>query len=184
MEFIDFLQACITPVALISGVGLLLLTITNRLGRTIDRTRQLVAELNRTATGNSSDQPAGTGNTGMGNTGMGNTGMENTLEGNAGMNGVKISRMVKMETEIRILYKRSRILRNSIAAMVISVISSSLIIPTLFFMILLEVDLRTVGYALFVVSILSILVSSIYFFIDVRLSLRALRLEAREYLED
>jgi hypothetical protein len=184
MEFIDFLQACITPVALISGVGLLLLTITNRLGRTIDRTRQLVAELNRTATGNSSDQPAGTGNTGMGNTGMGNTGMENTLEGNAGMDGVKISRMVKMETEIRILYKRSRILRNSIAAMVISVISSSLIIPTLFFMILLEVDLRTVGYALFVVSILSILVSSIYFFIDVRLSLRALRLEAREYLED
>jgi hypothetical protein len=184
MEFIDFLQACITPVALISGVGLLLLTITNRLGRTIDRTRQLVAELNRTATGNSSDQPAGTGNTGMGNTGMGNTGMENTLEGNAGMDGLKISRMVKMETEIRILYKRSRILRNSIAAMVISVISSSLIIPTLFFMILLEVDLRTVGYALFVVSILSILVSSIYFFIDVRLSLRALRLEAREYLED
>ena len=41
-NFIQFLQACITPVALISGVGLLLLTITNRLGRTIDRTRQLV----------------------------------------------------------------------------------------------------------------------------------------------
>jgi hypothetical protein len=64
------------------------------------------------------------------------------------------------------------------------VISSSLIIPILFFMILLEVDLRVVGYPLFVVSILSILVSSIYFFIDVRLSLRALRLEARQYLED
>jgi hypothetical protein len=43
--FIKFLQACITPVAMISGVGLLLLTITNRLGRVVDRTRQLVAEL-------------------------------------------------------------------------------------------------------------------------------------------
>lgn len=142
MDFIQFLQACITPVALISGVGLLLLTITNRLGRTIDRTRQLVAELN---------------------------------------NGDAKNREVK-ETEVRILYKRSRYLRHSIAAMVISVISSSLIIPNLFFMTLMEVDLRLIGYPLFVISILSILVSSIYFFVDVRLSLHALRLEASEYI--
>jgi hypothetical protein len=142
MEFIKFLQACITPVALISGVGLLLLTITNRLGRTIDRTRHLVAELN--------------------------SGEE--------------ERKQVIETEIRILYKRSRYLRNSIAAMVISVISSSLIIPLLFFMTLLEINLRQLGYPLFVISILSILVSSIYFFIDVRLSLHALKLEAGEYI--
>ena len=142
MEFIKFLQACITPVALISGVGLLLLTITNRLGRTIDRTRHLVAELN----------------------------------------SGEVKRRQVIETEIKILYKRSRYLRNSIAAMVISVISSSLIIPNLFIMTLLTADLRLIGYPLFVVSILSILVSSIYFFIDVRLSLHALKLEAREYL--
>ena len=36
--FIKFLQACITPVTLISGVGLLLLTVTNRMGRVVDRT--------------------------------------------------------------------------------------------------------------------------------------------------
>jgi hypothetical protein len=35
------LQLSITPVALISGVGLLLLTVTNRLGRVIDRARAL-----------------------------------------------------------------------------------------------------------------------------------------------
>jgi hypothetical protein len=34
----------IGPVILISGVGLLLLTLTNRYGRTIDRSRQLVRE--------------------------------------------------------------------------------------------------------------------------------------------
>ena len=43
--FVQFLQASITPVALISGVGLLLLTITNRLARVVDRARHLVAEL-------------------------------------------------------------------------------------------------------------------------------------------
>jgi len=41
-QFILFLQSSITPVALISGVGLLLLTITNRLARTIDRSRKLI----------------------------------------------------------------------------------------------------------------------------------------------
>ncbi len=48
-SFVRFLHISITPVALISGVGLLLLTLTNRLGRTIDRTRHLVAELERGA---------------------------------------------------------------------------------------------------------------------------------------
>ena len=44
------------------------------------------------------------------------------------------------------------------------------------------VDLRIIGYPMFVLSILSILISLIYFFIDVRLSLHALKLEAKDYL--
>jgi len=40
-DLIKILQASIAPVVLISGVGLLLLTMTNRLGRTIDRIRAL-----------------------------------------------------------------------------------------------------------------------------------------------
>ena len=44
-ELIPVLQVAIGPVILISGVGLLLLTLTNRFGRTIDRSRQLVGEL-------------------------------------------------------------------------------------------------------------------------------------------
>ena len=141
-SFIQFLQACITPVALISGVGLLLLTITNRLGRTIDRTRQLVNELAENQT----------------------------------------NRKPEKEFEIRILYQRSRYLRNSIGAMVVSVISSSLIIPLLFLMTLWGHDLRILGYILFILSILAILVSCLYFFRDVMLSLHALKLEAKDYL--
>lgn len=40
-NLIPTLQVAIGPVILISGVGLLLLSMTNRLGRTIDRARQL-----------------------------------------------------------------------------------------------------------------------------------------------
>ncbi|OGX05978.1 MAG: hypothetical protein A2Z88_02815 [Omnitrophica WOR_2 bacterium GWA2_47_8] len=40
-SLIKILQASIAPVVLISGVGLLLLSMTNRLGRSIDRIRQL-----------------------------------------------------------------------------------------------------------------------------------------------
>jgi len=43
-ELIPVLQTAIGPVILISGVGLLLLTMTNRLGRTIDRVRTMAAE--------------------------------------------------------------------------------------------------------------------------------------------
>jgi hypothetical protein len=42
-EIVTVLQTAVSPVVLISGVGLLLLTMTNRLGRIVDRTRALAA---------------------------------------------------------------------------------------------------------------------------------------------
>jgi hypothetical protein len=47
-ELIPVLQVAIGPVVLISGVGLLLLTMTNRYGRVIDRARILAAEMRET----------------------------------------------------------------------------------------------------------------------------------------
>ena len=44
-QLVPVLQTAIGPVILISGVGLLLLTMTNRLGRAIDRARILVGTL-------------------------------------------------------------------------------------------------------------------------------------------
>jgi hypothetical protein len=41
-DLLPTLQVAVGPVILISGVGLLLLSMTNRLGRTIDRARELV----------------------------------------------------------------------------------------------------------------------------------------------
>ena len=140
--FIKFLQACITPVAMISGVGLLLLTITNRLGRTIDRTRFLITELDH--------------------------------------EGVK--RKEFKENEIRVLYKRSTLLRTSIAWMMVGMISSCMIIPLLFVMSFVQVDLRILGYVFFMVSIASMLTTFVYFFRDILLALHAIKLEASDYI--
>ncbi len=52
-DLVPILQIAIGPAILISGIGLLLLTMTNRFGRVIDRSRQLAHDL-RTA----SDQDA------------------------------------------------------------------------------------------------------------------------------
>lgn len=44
-EVIPILQVAIGPVILISGAGLILLSMTNRMGRVIDRSRELVRDL-------------------------------------------------------------------------------------------------------------------------------------------
>jgi hypothetical protein len=47
-EIVPVLQTAVSPVVLISGVGLLLLTMTNRLGRIVDRARSLALRLRET----------------------------------------------------------------------------------------------------------------------------------------
>ena len=137
-NFIHFLQVSITPVALISGVGLLLLTITNRLGRTIDRTRILIGDLD--------------------------------------CHGEK--RQNEKVAEIRVLTIRNKYLRASIALMALSVLCSSLIIPLLAILMVYQIDLLWLGYGLFSVSIFSIVVSMVLFFIDIVLSLKAINIES------
>ncbi|HEU5396019.1 MAG TPA: DUF2721 domain-containing protein [Verrucomicrobiae bacterium] len=44
-ELLPVLQISVGPVILISGVGLLLLSMTNRFGRAVDRSRQLMREM-------------------------------------------------------------------------------------------------------------------------------------------
>ncbi len=46
-QLIQIMQAAIAPVTLISGVGLLILSMTNRYGRVIDRTRDLLKILDK-----------------------------------------------------------------------------------------------------------------------------------------
>ena len=140
--FIQFLQSCITPVALILGVGLILLSLTSRLGRTIDRSRILVTELDKS----------------------------------------KPDKKEKKLAELRILYRRSRILRSSIAAISFSIFSSSLIIPVLFIMSVSDTNLMTMGVILFILSVIAIIISSVLLLADIVLTLKALEHEVSDYL--
>ena len=139
---IPFLQACVTPVTLISGVGILVLTLTNRLGRIIDRVRILRSELDN----------------------------ENVKRANV------------KKIEIGILYKRAKRIRTSIALITLSIICSSLIIPVLAISILGSFDVQIFGYIFFSISILSFIVSAFFFFSDVILSLKAIKLEITDHI--
>ena len=44
-KFLPVIQLAITPVILLSGVGALMLTLTNRMGRIVDRTRTLAGQV-------------------------------------------------------------------------------------------------------------------------------------------
>lgn len=46
-EFKDVLQAVTTPIVLISGIGLILLSAVNRYNQALSRTRQLIGECNK-----------------------------------------------------------------------------------------------------------------------------------------
>jgi len=141
-SFNEFLRSSITPIALISGIGLILLSLTNRLGRTIDRSRIIVGELD----------------------------------------GEKIKRKEAKIIELKILYKRSQILRSSIAAISFSILTSCLIIPVLLIMNLSHVNLKLLGNIFLILSSAGIIISSILFFMDVMLTLKALKYEVKEYI--
>lgn len=53
-EVLPYLQTAVGPVILISGVGMLLLTMTNRFGRVADRSRQLAEKYHAAPSGNAS----------------------------------------------------------------------------------------------------------------------------------
>ncbi len=141
-SFIKFLQSCISPIALISGVGLILLSLNNRLARTIDKSRMIVNELK---------------------------------------NG-QVADKVKKRLELKILFKRSKILRNSIVSISFSILSSSLIIPVLLLMNLFHVNLKSLGILFFLFSIIGIILSAVFLFIDVILTLKALEFEVKDHI--
>jgi hypothetical protein len=137
--FIQFLQSSIAPIALISGVGLILLSLTNRLARTIDRSRQLINELK------SADK----------------------------------DRRTMLLAEIDVLNRRNKYLKTAMAGIAFSILTSSLMIPVLLIMNISSVNLSYLGSFLLILSVGGIIVSAIFLFADVSLTLKALELEIK-----
>ena len=141
-QLIKILQMSIAPVALVSGVGLLLLSMTNRLGRTIDRTRELSERA----------RPEGR------------------------------DEQERVSVQIRILYRRSKILRVSIILAALSILFASVIVFCLFAMYLFQVRLHFLVLGLWTFGTACLVLSLVFFIHDITLNLRALGLIVREHL--
>ena len=136
-QLLPVLQTAIGPMILISGIGLLLLTMTNRLGRAIDRTRALVGVLSNTAE----------------------------------------AKREKTVAQLRILWGRARMIRLGIALASISALAAAILIIVLFTTALWQMESAWVIVALFMVSLVSLIVSLVIFIRDINQSLAALKLE-------
>jgi hypothetical protein len=142
-QLIPILAASIAPVIVISGVALLLLSMTNRYSRVIDRARDLVKDLD------SIDEP---------------------------------SRRELLVEQVRIIYRRARILRLAIILDSFSILFVAVTVLSLFAGQVLGVGLDYVSVPCFGLSLLALL-ASLYFFIrDVGISLAALELETGSYI--
>jgi len=136
-ELIPVLQTAIGPTILISGVGLLLLTMTNRLARTIDRTRALAREFPEAS---ESDRARDTG-------------------------------------QLRILWRRARLIRLCIALASLSALFAAILIIVLFVTALLQMENAWLICALFITCLACLIGSLIVFIHDINLALAALKFE-------
>ena len=143
-EIIPVLQVAIGPVILISGVGLLLLTMTNRLGRAIDRARQLAREF---------QQP-------------------------------NQAHCEPMLAQIKIIYRRAKVLRLTISLAGLSVLLAAVLIMTLFLTALFKWGNGVWVSLIFIACLGSLVAALITFIFDIHLSLLALKLEIQQVKPD
>jgi Protein of unknown function (DUF2721) len=142
-QLIRILSASIAPVIVISGVGLLLLSMNNRYSRVIELARDLVKDLDIT---------------------------QDPL------------RHELLVDQVRIIYRRARILRLAIILGSCSILFVSVTVLSLFAELILGAGLDYFSVPCFGLSLLALL-GSIYFFIrDVGISLTALELEIGTYI--
>lgn len=130
------LTLAVSPVILISACGLLLLSMTNRLGRAIDRARALVRE------------------------------------------------STNKQLQIEIISRRAKWIRSAILFVTISIVLIALLVLALFFELLLPFDLRLLVASLFILGVISLIISLGYFLADIFGSLRAMEDELHGISKD
>lgn len=162
-DIIPLLQASISPVAVISGVGLIVLSSTNRYGRVIDRTRKLMKEHGHIfrelqQPPHHHQQPEAA--------------LEQAEEPHHEETFPK-----HIFYEIQVLYKRARVLRMCIVFNLVSLFFIVITIGLLFSGLLFGFNLMLYTAEAFMLGLGSLLVSLTYFIRDMTLSLKAIKYE-------
>ncbi len=142
-DFIRILHASVAPCVLISGIGLLLLSIVNRLGRPIDRIRLLCREMEK-----------------------------------ADANAAPLIR-----DQILILFRRCRYLQASVAFAIASIFFASIIILLLFAGFVVNIPVQSLAKLFFTSSIISLIISLIFFLLDISTTLRSVAIEIKKTLK-
>jgi len=136
IPFDEVLSAAVTPLVLISGVGLILLSLVNRYNHAIDRTRQL----------------------------------HDTPPDNEDL-------FIRRQKQVSQMYRRCLILKRSIGFLVLSVASSGIIIFFSLIQLITGINFDLFKTIFLFLGILSLVVSILLFFVDIRLSMKALDIE-------
>jgi len=136
IPFDEVLSAAVTPLVLISGVGLILLSLVNRYNHAIDRTRQL----------------------------------HDTPHDNEDL-------FIRRQKQVSQMYRRCLILKRSIGFLVLSVASSGIIIFFSLIQLITGINFDIFKTIFLFLGILSLVVSILLFFVDIRLSMKALDIE-------
>ena len=136
-DLIRVLQASFAPCVLISGLGLLLLTLTNRIAKPIERIRLLCRELERAQ---EKETPA-------------------------------------LREQVRILYRRARLLQASIALLVASIFFVSVLMFMLFSAFVFHVPVEFLVKLLFMASLVCLMTALLFFMMDVRMALNSIKVE-------
>jgi hypothetical protein len=110
---------------------------TNRLARTIDRSRELIVEYD----------------------------------------GLSDSSRSQVDREVIVLWKRARYVRTSILLACASCLGAATLIIMLFLTSLLQVNVPLLVAMVFILTMLSLIVSLVFFLMDVHLTLSALKIE-------
>lgn len=141
-NLIRIMQMSIAPCVLISGAGLLLLSMVNRLSRPIDRIRLLCKELKAAP---EKEQPV-------------------------------------LKEQIAILFKRCVLLQVAIALATASIIGVSLLILILFSVFVFHLYLESTIEFFFSASLLCLILSLVFFLLDIRIALRSIKIEINRYI--
>ncbi len=136
LPFEKVLSAAVTPLVLVSGVGLILLSLVNRYSHALDRTRQL----------------------------------HNTPADNQEL-------YIRRQKQVSHMYRRCNILKKSIGYLVMSVACSGVIILLSVIQLVSGTNFDLLKTALLFIGILTLVISILLFFVDIRLSMIALDIE-------
>ena len=137
IALVQVLSASIAPCVLISAFGLLLLSLTNRLGRSVDRIRQQCREAPTASAGERAE----------------------------------------LDRQVHVLYRRCKLMRSAVGMCLLGIFGIGMLVLLLFAEAVARVRVVFVPEALFAASMVFLLGSLVFFFLEVRLTLSALRAE-------